>query len=381
LGLALSQAHRGLPDDPELHRGRSLLEGLLDRLPTADVAASLAGSWKGIDDDRALDLYRSALDLDPGDPYALGNVVELEAASSGSLDGVRGMRTFLEAAARRCLGQIERGENQPWACYDLAKFSLLAGSHDDAFGAACLAVSRSSARFMVETSKRSLDRFSAVDDSIQGLQRVVALYRLALAAVFDDTEMVPTLPSTPGAAPFTRPVVIVAGGSSLESEAEVLRFGPLVREAMRGGGGTLVSGATRQGVSLIAGDIAEDEAFRAIGYLPASVPADVEVDHERYAELRRTTGEDFSVAEPLQYWSDVVASGIEPADVRLLAIGGGRISAAEYRMALALGARVGAITGSGGAASELLRDPWWAATSRLTELAPELDTMREFLGP
>ena len=122
-------------------------------------------------------------------------------------------------------------------------------------------------------------------------------------------------------------------------------------------------------------------SFRAIGYLPALVPADGEIDHERYAELRRTTGEDFSVAERLQYWSDVAASGIEPVDVRLLAIGGGRISAAEYRMALALGARVGAITGIGGAASERLRDPWWAATTRLTELAPEVDAVQEFLGP
>ena len=86
------------------------------------------------------------------------------------------------------------------------------------------------------------------------------------------------------------------------------------------------------------------------------------------------------MAEPLQYWSDVVASGIGPADVRVLAIGGGRISAAEYRMALALGARVGAISGSGGSASELLRDPWWAATARLVELTPDLDVMRDFLG-
>jgi len=75
-----------------------------------------------------------------------------------------------------------------------------------------------------------------------------------------------------------------------------------------------------------------------------------------------------------------VVSEIAPADVRLLAIGGGRISAAEYGMALALGARVGAISGSGGSASELLRDPWWPATARLAELPPDLSAMREFLG-
>jgi class 3 adenylate cyclase len=380
LGVALTQAYRGQVDARELLRGRSLLVELLERAPTSDVASSLAGSWKGIDDSRALDLYRSALELDPGDPYALGNVLELEAAASGSLSAGRSMGASLEAAADRCRAEIERGQNQPWACYDLAKFALLAGHSDEAFRSGCLAVARSSAAFMVETSLASLEHFMKVDATLPGLQPVIAFYRLALAALFGDTAVVKELPATPAAAPVRPPVVVVAGGSSLESEAEVLQFGPLVREAMRGAGGTLVSGATRQGVSLIAGDVAEDESFRAIGYLPASVPDEVHVDDERYAELRRTTGEVFSVAEPLQYWSDVVVSEIAAAEVRLLAIGGGQISAAEYRMALALGARVGAISGSGGAASELLQDQWWAATARLVELTPDLAAFRGFLG-
>ena len=80
---------------------------------------------------------------------------------------------------------------------------------------------------------------------------------------------------------------------------------------------------------------------RAVGYLQATVPPDVEVDAERYAVIRRTAGEDFSVEEPLRYWADIMAAGVA-ADVRVLAIGGGRISEAEYRMALAFGARVGA---------------------------------------
>jgi class 3 adenylate cyclase len=51
----------------------------------------------------------------------------------------------------------------------------------------------------------------------------------------------------------------------------------------------------------------------------------------------------------------------------------------DYRIALALGARVGAVSGSGGAASALLKDPLWAATARLTEIAPEPEALRDFL--
>ena len=383
VGVALTQAHRGQRDDPGLDRGRALLARLHEREPRADVVASLAGSWKGIDDERALGLYREALDLDPGNPYALGNVIELEAASTGAMPPLTAMRSSFEAAGRRCRTQVDRGEDLPWSCFDLAKFSLLAGDADEAFSAGCLGVARSTARFMIETSLRSLERFARLDPSLAGLDRVIGCYRLGLAGVFPASGGEDRLAgsATPGASPLAWPVIVVAGGSSREAADEIGRHAATIVAAMTGRSGTLISGGTRQGVSAIAGDVAEGvQGVRAVGYLPADIPGDVEVDADvgRYAELRRTEGADFSVAEALRYWADVLASGMSPTDVRLLAIGGGPISAAEYRLALALGASVGAIRGSGGAAAALLGDPWWAASSRLVEVSPETEALGDF---
>ena len=39
----------------------------------ADALASLAGTWKALDEDRARALYRQAFEVDPSDPYALSN--------------------------------------------------------------------------------------------------------------------------------------------------------------------------------------------------------------------------------------------------------------------------------------------------------------------
>ena len=47
--------------------------------------------------------------------------------------------------------------------------------------------------------------------------------------------------------------------------------------------------------------------------------------------------------EPLRNWQDILASGINPKDVKLVGVNGGKISALEYRIALSLGARVGII--------------------------------------
>ena len=75
----------------------------------------------------------------------------------------------------------------------------------------------------------------------------------------------------------------------------------------------------------------------------------------------------------------MVASGIEPGSVRLIALAGGTISAFEYRLALALGARVGAIRGSGDAATQLLRRSTWSASGRVEELEPDTVSIRAFL--
>ena len=148
--------------------------------------------------------------------------------------------------------------------------------------------------------------------------------------------------------------------------------------------GTLVSGGTKEGVSGLAGDLREAHpgAIHTVGYVPELIPASATVDSEpsRYSEIRRTPGTGFSPLEPLQSWSDLIASGIEPATVRLLGIGGGRIAAAEYRIALALGAGVGLIEESGREAAKAFADPDWASSERLIRLPADVQTLRAFVG-
>ena len=155
-------------------------------------------------------------------------------------------------------------------------------------------------------------------------------------------------------------------------------------DASTDGSGTVISGGTTTGIGLVAGDIARSSegAIAAVGYLPTTIPSDVrpDVDPSRYMEIRRTGTSGFSVAEPLAYWTDILGQGVDPADVRVLGLGGGCLAAAEYRMALALGASVGILRTSGGEASELLRDPLWGTSPALIELPAEAEAIRAFLA-
>jgi hypothetical protein len=237
---------------------------------------------------------------------------------------------------------------------------------------------------MIETSLRSLDRLAVVGDRLPGHDWTRRLLLVGWAARFPETvdqERLGCLASL-GAGRIAGPVVILAGGCDASVEQAMQGYRELLLAGLREFRGTLVSGGTTVGISGLAGEIQQEypDAIHAIGYVPQAIPDGVAVD-ERYREIRRTAGRDFSPLEPLQYWADLLASGVRPEQVKLLGINGGAIAAAEYRIALALGARVGVIEDSGRAVDGLLADPDWKAAERLTRLPADAMTLAAFVGP
>jgi hypothetical protein len=178
--------------------------------------------------------------------------------------------------------------------------------------------------------------------------------------------------------PLTKPIVVVAGGCSSEVELQMHAYEELVFEAFRGYWGTVISGGTDSGISGLIGEVQKrnPSAIRAVGYVPKSKS---NLADKRYHEIRLTEGEDFSPNEPLQYWIDIITSGISPSGVRFLGVNGGRISAIEYRMALALGAKVGIIRGSGMEADTLLLDGDWNKAMNLVSLPNDEGVVKSFL--
>jgi class 3 adenylate cyclase len=370
LGVALAKRARG--DD--LEQGRQLLERAAGT-GDADALASLAGTWKGVDDARALALYRNVLELDPSEPYALGNVLEYEIESSGDLSPVDEHRPALVAAVRRRQAQADRGEDRPWSWYDLGKYRLMLGAADESLSAYAAAVHTSGAGWMIATSLRSLDRITPAFGADGALGMARTLLGLGLAALFPQEAG----SEVRGDGSLPAPVWILAGSSGGGAVDRLAGYEATLVTAFEGLTGTIVSGGTAQGVGSLAGDVSGAvPGIRAIGYVPSRLPRGVELDR-RYDEIRRTEGERFSPLEPLRYWSDILASGAAPAEVRMLGLRGGAIARLEYELALALGARVGLLSGGGGSSLDLLRDPTWATSDRLVEVSPSVEAVRVFL--
>lgn len=376
LGIAVCKRHENEPDSRKFRQGRRFLQRAIAADPNDwDALASLAGTWRGIDDVHARRLYHRALQADPTNPYPLGNVLAYEIADRGDLSAVTLMGHALEAAIDRCRDQASVGINLPWAYYDMAKFRLLLGHPYDALAAYAKAIELTTADWVLATSQESLAGLAPARESILGYEEAARLLALARAAKFG-SEPLPWAGS-----PIAEPAVIVAGGCDPSVEEEMQGYRELLVEAFSGFAGTILSGGTREGISGLAGDVREAYPGRiqAIGYLPGGgLPGDATPD-ERYDELRRTDGAGFSALEPLQNWIDLVAGGVSPERVRVLGINGGTIAATEYRLALGLGARVGLVEESGREAARLLPDPDWSESPRLVRLPRAAAAVRDFL--
>lgn len=388
LGVAMCKLHRADPDSEEYRQGQGYLEAAVaaDKRDS-DAIASLAGTWKGIDEDKAREFYRQAFEVDPSDPFPLGNYLAYEITRTRDTSVVSLLRPLIDTAVQRCREQTDVGMNLPWAFYDMGKFYLLLGMPYESLAAHAKAVQLSAADWMIDTSLKSLEKLAVVRDALPDYKWARRLLLIGQAAKFptgeaakEATKQVKKLFSTRHK-PIPAPVVIVAGGCDIGVEQQMQGYLQLLLEAFQDFKGTIISGGTAAGVGSLVAEIGcrYPDAIKTIGYIPRRLPAGVKKD-TRYSEIRYTKGNSFSPTEPLQYWIDIIASGIPLSQVKVLGINGGLIAALEYRIALALGAYVAIVEGSGGEAAKLATDDDWGDSKTLLRLPADAMTVRAFVG-
>ena len=414
LGVALTKKYKRTPRNPEFKRGQKYLErASASKYRDADALAAYAGTWKKLNPAKMRDLYRQAFEIDPSDPYAVNMYLQTEIAQRGDVSFVGMMRSSLDNAIVRSREQIDVGINMPWAYFNLGKFLLLRGEPYAALAAYAKGIESSSAAWMVQSSYEAIARLDSLRDKLDGYEWARRLLLLgwaikAQAAVTQQQEKltdekwradkaeqavlrklrrerVDALAqvrafATKQRAPVREPVMIVAGGTDASVDRQMASYRALLMEAFREFHGTVISGGTRAGVAGLVGDLQKTypREIHTVGYLPQRKK---NMSDARYREFCFTRGNDFSPLDALQYWIDLIASGISPAHVKLLGINGGQIAAAEFRIALALGAIVGVVTGSGRAASKILPDEEWRDMARLQALPTDAMTLRAFIGP
>ena len=386
LGLAWCQKHKDNPGSEGFLKGRGLLDRAVEVNPRhVEAILASAEAWRRCNKERdARERYLRAFAIAPSDPRALGAYVRLKVKEERNLSFVPLIRSSLESAIARCRDQTTIGINQPAAQYSMGEFNLVLGRPYECLAAYASAVQRSDAEFMIDEALETIEQLRDVRDREEKwagyVEWVWQFLLLAKAVKFQGGVLDNRLNQLASRKqlPLTEPVVIVAGGCDLGVQARMASYGRLLTGAFRDFHGTVISGGTQAGISGLVGDLkdAYPEQLTLVGYVPRFMPAEVNLD-TRYDAVIKTLGSDFSALEPLQNWIDLLAAGIKPDRVKLLGINGGEIAAFEYRLAAALGARVGLLRGSGREADALIESK--ELGTRCLVLPDDLHTVRLYL--
>jgi len=294
-----------------------------------------------------------AMRIAPEDPYHLVSFVEMDLIMGGTDSHVGLLTPLLPVAAKRCEDHIRAGIEVARAWMNLSVLRFLQGNEARAVEAICLAA-RNTEDYLPLVHQSN--RFEALKDAIGRnrpfigiLTRVTEILALAERhqnaedrAGLDWLPFLPVLRLTP-----EENILIVAGGTGDISKSSRDRWAKMLADALEGFSGVVLSGGTTSGVCGALADAVRalpEGRIRLIGYVPEHLPAGTLID-PAYTEVVRTPGAiGFSLLEPLQMWTDILAAGIDPKRVDLICLGGGEIAACELALSWALGAQTSALS-------------------------------------
>jgi hypothetical protein len=292
------------------------------------------------------------------------------------------LKEFARLKLKECWTEARGGAPTPWIFYRMGLCYLHLNKPYPAFAAYAKALQLTTSELVSDAAYDALSALEECKEELAGYEWLRRMLLIGAAGKFQSMNALSRIQVlASNAPPITPPVTIFAGGCKVDDHACFLGYRSLVLQALSTYTGTIISGGTAFGVCSLAGDVQEayPESIHAIGYVPRDL-TEAPVD-DRYREIRYTPGAEFSAMEPIQYWCDLISSGVPPGHVKVFGIDGGSISASEYKMALALGASVALLEGSGREAKKIRHNRQWRASRKLLCVPVDPFVIEEFVKP
>jgi len=383
LGVALYKSYAKNPTGAEYKQGQKYLEEAINLDPEdTDALTCLGGSWKKLDLENALSHYTKAYNVNPDDTYTGVNYFITNIALNNNIDVLDYSLPAIKNIIKISEDQISLGINIPWAYFNNGLFKLFSKDVNASLNNYLLSIRFSTAGWMICSHLDDLDSLSVVDNDLKGIKLVRHLLLLGLAIRFNDKDAITRLKKDYGVKEkdLSVPLVIITGSTHLSKEELGQDLQKNLLDASNFYEGTIISGSTVAGVCDLVGDIqkAYPKSIKTVGYIPKNIPENIKID-ERYSKIHQTDGSDFSFLEALHYWTDIVLNELDISKVKLLGIGGGEISAFEYRLALIFGAYVGILEKTAGSGLKLLQEPVWQCEN-LTNVENNFEKLKAFLS-
>jgi len=388
LGLALTRCYSRT--NVKYRKGLKYLNAAMEQ-GDADAIAIFASLTKSTKSNREIRcLYQRSYEIAPSNPTYLANYLEYEIVCQKNISITGLLKPNILDAIKLSRDHADVKLNLPGAFFDMGKLYFLIGKPYESLWAYTSALHCSNTRDcknILTEHLNSIRKLKIIKGELEGYEWIYRLLLIGSYVRFPSDRIKKELMSlaTKGAREIVQPVIILAGGCDPDIDGKIHAYRSTLLSAFEHFHGTVVSGGTTIGISKVASNLKQKYGsdIYTIGYVPRRIPSKISVnfDREKLNEIRRTEGQDFSPLEPLQNWIDLLSSGVTADTVKIIGVNGGLIAAIEYRVALALGAKVGLIEKSGREADKLLDDKDWASAGTLLRLPNDMMTIKVFLRP
>ncbi|GKZ81411.1 hypothetical protein AnigIFM56816_005930 [Aspergillus niger] len=372
------------PNSTEYVDGQTDLQKAIDLAPSdIDAHIALARTFEDCgDNDSARRHYSDAFSIDPSNPGVLSRFLGLELSTNESPSIIRYLRPVIRGAIARSHGQIDVKVNLPWAYYNTGFLHTLLEEWEPALTFYCQGLNITNTQYVTTKSAKLLR--SLESDAVPEGLRWTAQQAQVLISLFSK-KFGMKLDTPYDFKAITGPVVIILGPRTDLDEHSSQLHERILRPFLLQFRGTLIIEGVTSGISKVIGKVFTENRslsgkIELVGYVPRGVPYNIPNDIRHYKRIITVDEKDYSPRLPLQKWSDILRSGIDTAKVRVLGIGGDRVSGFEYLMALALGAEVGLLKGSLGKADQILDDESWKHSKGLFSLPQDPMTVSVFLA-
>ena len=313
---------------------------------------------------RARQYYLAALECEPSNPYYIADVLGYEISYSQNRGLAASVRATITQAISTCTEHALSGTEMPYACFTAGRLTLLLWDGEDRkkaidYSIAALArYARGIYHCLEGTSVVPADVFKAEIDwlyrvnyghNIPEWQSWIMELLVIGDKIFESSSKTRIKSSRKQwqSKAVSAPVLIVAGAAESISTDMLKKIRPLINDALEHFRGTVIVGGTAVGVPGCVGEIAKKLAikdkknFKLIGYV--NEKDNSAIHHQGHYAKIISVSDKFSPAQLMRYWQDIIGTGARGKDILLLGFGGGKLSALEYRMAVAFGASVGVV--------------------------------------
>lgn len=397
LGYALCKKHQGVPGSAEYQHGRNFLKeslSLCERVdqPFVSHLRKQAGMYARVlsrlgwvegrmlgQEYAARQYLRQAHEREPSNPYYLADMLGFEIYCTRQTDLPATLRVIIREGIKTCRDHAISGIELPYAYFTAGRLSLLLDQPEEALGYYARGIGHYSNGLYFLPSDLLEEEITWLKQLHLGMEPP-AKYRWAEDLLNIALRNASARLSTD----VSRNVLIITGGAMSMNSETSKRIKPLLETALEIFDGDIISGGTVVGIPGLVASVGSDLAarnkknFRLVGYIPEQLPHDGPKD-SRYDELIICGQDKFSPEQVLHNWKDFLEKKIRFTGVRLLGFGGGPLSAVEYKLALAFGASVAVVIGTGGAADALVNDVMWSVLPNFLPLPEDSMSVRAFV--